>query len=61
MKTANNTPMMSSSPIQRAVAEVEPLSPQAVANADMTHNSAADISDASVIQRYLAEYTADLG
>ena len=47
--------------IQRAVAEVEPLSPQAIANADMTHNSAADISDASVIQRYLAEYTADLG
>ncbi len=46
--------------IQRAVSEYQKLSPQAIANIDMTHNGKADVEDATVIQRYLAEYTAQL-
>lgn len=46
--------------IQRAVSEYQKLSPQAITNIDMTHNSKADIDDATVIQRYLAEYSAQL-
>ena len=43
--------------IQRAVSDFQALSPQAISNIDMTHNSKADIDDATYIQRYLAEFS----
>ena len=47
--------------IQRHIAELEPLSGQALALADTNGDGEIDISDATHLQMYLAEYDVVLG